>query len=273
MNKLIFSEGGQPVCLDDLKTLQENSFSSMNTLMEALGCGTHAFLLNNIDVQNAHFTTDEKTGFTLKSGTLVVGGEFFSWEDTELAISDGNTPIYLCIKETDCDLRTFEDGQIRNCLVKKEIYASLDKTGSTMAYNIYELKTLFDLLKSKLNLTVDRNWKDLKVTLKNGYTGTVQYQELEYSYRFRFNLKSTATSWDDGDGVLFMYDPQEWIVDEFVSPEFMTGGDDMYAVKVTKILVYGERAILDGEKMDFSDTIYDPMSCSVNTIVDIPKVK
>ena len=46
MNKMLFSEGGQPLYIDDLKTLQENPTYQMSALLQALGANTSAFLLD-----------------------------------------------------------------------------------------------------------------------------------------------------------------------------------------------------------------------------------
>ena len=47
MNRLLFSEGGQPVCLDDLKLLQDNEQESIKLLLSAL-VDTKVFLLDKI---------------------------------------------------------------------------------------------------------------------------------------------------------------------------------------------------------------------------------
>lgn len=51
MNKLIFSEGGQPVCLDDLKTLQDMIVGTIKPLLLALS-KTNVFILDDYDFIN-----------------------------------------------------------------------------------------------------------------------------------------------------------------------------------------------------------------------------
>lgn len=99
MNKLIFSEGGQPVCLDDLKTLQDMIVETIKPLLLAL-VKTNVFILDDCDFRNPEFDTEKmQTKFILSAGTLVVDGDFLSWPDTPLAIDDWNQPIYMCQKQ------------------------------------------------------------------------------------------------------------------------------------------------------------------------------
>lgn len=100
MNKLIFSEGGQPVCLDDLKTLQDMIVETIKPLLLAL-VKTNVFILDDYDIRNPEFDTEKmQTKFILSAGTLVVDGDFLSWPDTPLAIDDWNQPIYICVSKT-----------------------------------------------------------------------------------------------------------------------------------------------------------------------------
>lgn len=116
MNKLIFSEGGQPVCLDDLKTLQDMIVETIKPLLLAL-VKTNVFILDDYDFRNSEIDTEKmQTKFILSAGTLVVDGDFLSWPDTPLAIDDWNQPIYICVKNKEEDVRTFEDGKIEIAL-------------------------------------------------------------------------------------------------------------------------------------------------------------
>lgn len=71
------------------------------------------------------------------------------------------------------DVRTFEDGQSRNCTQSKEVYVSTDSTGADQAYNLYNLHPLLDLLSSALGLgSIKENAKvtflmDIRVRLKS----------------------------------------------------------------------------------------------------------
>ena len=75
MNKLIFSEGGQPVCLDDLKTLQDMIVETIKPLLLAL-VKTNVFILDDYDFRNSEIDTEKmQTKFILSAGTLVVDGD------------------------------------------------------------------------------------------------------------------------------------------------------------------------------------------------------
>lgn len=273
MNRLVFSEGGQPVCLDDLKLLQDNEQNDIKTIFLALS-DSKAFLLSKMNVENLEVVNGSKTGFTLKSGSIVIDGEFFSWQDTRLVIDDWNQPIYLCVRESESDNRTFEDGQDRMCILQKSVYASISNEGASSYYNIYDLPMFTDLLKTKLNVAVDNNWKNMDVTFSNGYSGTVQYQELQYYYKVRINVKSSSRSWtSSSDQTVFIFDSEKYpnAITECASTSFMTGGDTMYRVKEAHLLIYGERCILSSETIDFSMDTYSPGDCYINVIFDVPK--
>lgn len=200
MNKLIFSEGGQPVCLDDLKTLQDMIVETIKPLLLAL-VKTNVFILDDYDFRNSEIDTEKmQTKFILSAGTLVVDGDFLSWPDTPLAIDNWNQPIYICVKNKEEDVRTFEDGQNRNCTQSKEVYASTDSTGADQAYNLYNLHPLLDLLSSALGLGSIK--ENAKITFFNGYSGTVKVNEADNERQLTINIKTSAKSWDTSDGAI-----------------------------------------------------------------------
>ena len=202
MNKLIFSEGGQPVCLDDLKTIQDLIVGTIKPLLLALA-KTNVFILDDVDFRNSEFDTEKmQTKFILSAGTLVVDGDFLSWPDTPLAIDDWDQPIYICVKNKEEDFRTFEDGQSRNCTQSKEVYASTDSTGADQAYNLYNLHSLLDLLSSALGLgTVKEN---ANIVFFNGYSGTVKINEADNGTekQISINISSSLKTWDTSDGAI-----------------------------------------------------------------------
>lgn len=208
MNKLIFSEGGQPVCLDDLKTLQDMIVETIKPLLLAL-VKTNVFILDDYDFRNSEIDTEKmQTKFILSAGTLVVDGDFLSWPDTPLAIDNWNQPIYICVKNKEEDVRTFEDGQNRNCTQSKEVYVSTDSTGADQAYNLYNLHPLLDLLSSALGLGSIK--ENANVTFFNGYSGMVKVNEADNERQLTINIKTSAKSWDTSEapmakGMLFVF--------------------------------------------------------------------
>lgn len=264
MNKLKFNEGGQPVYLDDLRLLQENDAKTLQTLVTALGNGTSAFLLSKTEA--ADVEADESgTTFTLKGGTLVVDGEFLEWEDTSLKISDWNDPIYLCVKETETDVRTFEDGQERACSTAKSVTVTTDNTGATESYNIYELKTLGELLKSVIGYT-EYAWKSVNVTWKNGYTGTVRYQDKPESYRVW--IKATSTSTTTGSGTPWLFYTEETFLQYYVSDRkaFVRteNGVESFTVHAFEGCTYADISL------PFDD-VKNPSCLDIDIIFEIPK--
>ena len=151
MNRLKLNEGGQPVHLDDLETLQDNDKRSMRLLLDALTGGAEAFLLKRPEKGLWMGDYDEGNGsYTLKGGTLVVDGEFLEWPETRVVTLTAESPTYLCVRETETDSRTFEDGQQRNCMVTKEVYATGDPTGAEKSYELDSLPVLADLMKAAI---------------------------------------------------------------------------------------------------------------------------
>lgn len=268
MNRLLFSEGGQPVCLDDLKLLQDNEQESIKLLLSAL-VDTKVFLLDKIKMDLPKKSEDGRVYFTVKAGTLVVDGELLSWNDTKFSTADIAIPKYLCVRDIETDSRIFEDGQSRACVKAKEAYFSLSNEGASLSYNMLQLPVFADLLKKKLNIAVDKNWKDIAVTWNNGYTGSFQCQDLGNYYKCRISIKSSLRSWDKGEGAVgFITDNN---IPRFVSPMFLTGGDDDTTMSEFYLVNNIEHLMLRGNGVDFSNDIYSPAMCPINTIFDIPK--
>lgn len=268
MNRLLFSEGGQPVCLDDLKLLQDNEQEGIKLLLSAL-VDTKVFLLDKIKMDLPKRSEDGRVYFTVKAGTLVVDGELLSWNDTKFSTADIARPKYLCVRDIETDSRIFEDGQSRACVKAKEAYVSLSNEGASLSYNMLQLPVFADLLKTKLNIAVDKNWKDIAVTWNNGYTGSFQCQDLGNYYKCRISIKSSLRSWDKGEGVVgFITDNN---IPRFVSPMFLTGGDDDTTMSEFYLVNNIEHLALRGNGVDFSNDIYSPAMCPINTIFDIPK--
>ena len=268
MNRLLFSEGGQPVCLDDLKLLQDNEQEGIKLLLSAL-VDTKVFLLDKIKMDLPKRSEDGRVYFTVKAGTLVVDGELLSWNDTKFSTADIAGPRYLCVRDIETDSRIFEDGQSRACVKAKEAYVSLSNEGASLSYDILQLPVFADLLKTKLNIAVDKNWKDIAVTWNNGYTGSFQYQDLGNYYKCRISIKSSLRSWGETGEIVGCIDDNN--IPRFVSQMFLTGGDDDTTMSEFYLVNNIENLMLRGNGVDFSNDIYSPAMCPINTIFDIPK--
>ena len=128
MNRLKFNEGGQPVYVDDLETLQENDTAGIKRLLETLTGGVKAYLLADIKAEIVSVDVDKSTTTgKFYGGTAVVNGEFVAWDDVTLVLQSWDDPIYLCIKREETDNRVFEDGQTRACAVETKGYLSTQR--------------------------------------------------------------------------------------------------------------------------------------------------
>lgn len=133
MNKLKFNEGGQPVYLDDLRLLQGNDMAATRWLLNTLGATTFVGEEPVVD-------TNADGSYTVEGGTAWVKAELLQWDDTDFSSSEWTGTVWLCIKETDTDTRTFEDGQDRACATEKSAYLSVDNTGVSESYNLMYMK-------------------------------------------------------------------------------------------------------------------------------------
>lgn len=267
MNRIKFNEGGQPVYLDDLQLLQENDISAMKELLKALGNGHNAFLLHELQTEDLIFDeTLQKTVLFVKSGTLVLDGEFLTWPETKLQVDDWETPIYLCIRTSDMDTRQFEDGQNRNCRTCKEAYLSVDHSGVNEFYSIYDIPRFQNLVKDMIGYKNTETWQMIKVEFCNYYTGTVRFKEQTECYRVWVDIKSTSYETINGSLVLFNTDKT-----------FL-----QYFRSSTEAFVRTENSVSSGQLYGFEGTVYldlqlpvddatRPSDVPVKIVFEIPK--
>ena len=126
MIKLQFHEGGQPINLDDLQALQENSLALFKALTDTLSGQTPVFLLKKPEV-SAKILTKDKAAYVVSGGSMIVDGDILSWPETDLQVNVGNKPVYACVRDFESDPRVFADGQTKHCRVGKSVYLSLTK--------------------------------------------------------------------------------------------------------------------------------------------------
>ena len=95
MNKILFSEGGQPLYIDDIKTLQENPANQMSALLQALGANTSVFLLDRFQGELKKIDQSAATTtFQTKKNWLVLDGVIHEIKEQLLLHTVGMT---LCM--------------------------------------------------------------------------------------------------------------------------------------------------------------------------------
>lgn len=193
--------------LEDLELLQANDMASMAMLLETLTGGESAYLLQETEmsVEKVDIETNETT-FKIQGGAAMVNGELVEWAETTVTVATWNDPLYLCVRRSEEDSRTFEDGQTRSCQTKTEGYMSVDNSGAAESYLVWDLPVMSKLMRKALGLSDEGSYKQLKVTFRNGYTGTVAYKELADTYRYKIDIRSSTTTAISGSVGLFYAD-------------------------------------------------------------------
>ena len=183
MIKLQFHEGGQPISLDDLQVLQDNSLALFKVLTDTLSGQTPVSLLKKPEV-SAKILTKDKAAYVVSAGSMIVDGDILSWPETDLQVNVGNRPVYACVRD-----------------VGKSVYLSLTKEGVSKAYNIFDLPVFADLLGKVLGIgKQDKEWTKLEILeFGNGYSGEIHYKEIDGSYFFNVDLTSNNDAWNRTD--------------------------------------------------------------------------
>lgn len=224
MNKILFSEGGQPLYIDDIKTLQENPANQMSALLQALGANTSVFLLDRFQGELKKIDQSAATTtFQTKKNWLVLDGVIHEIKETTLVAHSWNDPLYVGVRKSNSDVRTFEDGQEHACRETAEAFLSFEKTEG--AFNVFELKTLFDLIGPKMKVE-SQEWKEEDDAFShpvNGYHGTIRKKRGPGFLIKKISLESDNTEWTDGPGVVFKYPTTRVPVPPIFSESFLVG--------------------------------------------------
>lgn len=139
MNRLLFSEGGQPVGLDDLQELQlriENLFDGFLGLLRGLKINS-AFL--------SPYTVRSSAGdkFIISAGRIFFydgyAPIFCDFDGGSFDKEEGVDTVYVCIDKSDRDERLFKDGKNRPCRSFYSARLSVTPSGSFKNYDIFEL--------------------------------------------------------------------------------------------------------------------------------------
>lgn len=264
MNRLKFNEGGQPIYLDDLETLQANSLTDVATLAKALATDNETFLLRPLQME--HKEDDSVAGtmvYTVKAGSAMIKGEIVSWEETEVSLSLATDPVYLCVKRTESDSRTFEDGQTRACATNAEAWIATSVSGVQEYYNMLELPNMVTLLRTQLSITDEPAWRDLNVIPLNGYSGTVAVQELTDAYRYKIDISSSDFTTLTGSVQLF------YIKDT----DYLPGSQGHVLITPTTAFVATDNGVTDFKLRCWEQTMYADVTLPFDNVTsagDLP---
>lgn len=279
MNKLLFNEGGQPVFLDDLKTLQESPQEQFSMLLAVLGSNEEIFLMNAMT--GKLISVDETTGkstFKTERNRIAKEGVIYEIPETTIVVDSFYDPLYVGFKTTESDRRNFNDGQEHACLAVREAFLSTTKLDDSMQ-NVWSLKTMWSLMAPLVKAnTASESYKNIRVEFRNGYSGIVQYKDVGDAYRIRIDIKSENAEWDTGGipsadpltSLLSFTDQDFPYSDRTFYADIVIGvGGDTSARAGHASLVNRENTLwLEGVSgMDFNT----PSNCPVKTIFEIPK--
>ena len=124
MNKLIFSEGGQPVCLEDLKMLQDNMIELIMSVYPITSGGGRDWDDGNLNVKDLpiYATARHINGSadsnceTVQAHKLIANNTVYDVPETTISESDTDTysgrisDCYYVLHEETVEAREFEDG-------------------------------------------------------------------------------------------------------------------------------------------------------------------
>lgn len=194
MNRLLISEGGQPVVLEDLKLLQDNSQTLLDQLIRLLTGGVAAFLTAPVSVTTVGAAAGSTT-FKVAEGVIYYEGGFYQFAGEDIEVRDGYA-INVCLRHTETDMRTFEDEQKRACRETISAYLSPVMDGAYKSFRLEDLSTFNELLRLNVG-NVSGVWTPLQVVYGNGYQGIFKFRQLEGDVEFSIDVVSSQNGWPD----------------------------------------------------------------------------
>lgn len=294
MNKVLFNNGGQPVYLDDLETIQGLASDVLPGVLKQLvrsaipayGFWTSGAVLGNLVPLGSvspsakgffitPYCTISRNDDTKKvvldffeGGYVCIGNELLEYAATKIEVAYGS-PFYVIVKK-DYETRILDNGEVAAC--KEHKYAVISKDPSESdCYSSAELCSLADAIYNIVSARrkiVEEKWTKLSVSFMNGYYGTVEYRETTDSYRYKINIASGDTTEKTGD--IDLFDTLGKWPGGFrntVSCLFGAGGDDQASASMIFFSQDGVAVLHPLVKPD----LWNPANCPVNVIFEIPK--
>lgn len=194
MNELLTHEGGQPLFLDDLRLIQDNGASMLRLLLKGLTGKDGGYLLEPYSPEVE--TENGVTTYRMSGNAVVHEGRILPFDGGSWTSADGG--MYVCVKITPADYRTFADGQQRACQERREAYLSSDVTGADWFGDVTELRSLPELMSRQTGQESETfDWIEIPaalVTFKNGYDGTLKYSR-EAPLRMKIDVRTSQKQW------------------------------------------------------------------------------
>lgn len=190
--------------LDDLELIQENGLGMVRLLLKGLTGVDGGYLLRPCEVTVA--ASSGVTTYTMGENALVYEGRILVLDGGEW--DSEHSPMYVCVRRGQTDVRTFGNGEQHACREAVEAYLSNDPEGAEWHGQVDLLRSLPELLAREQGAESETfDWveiQDGQVTMKNGYHGTLKYSR-ETPLRLKIDVKTEAKDWDsnvDDRGVI-----------------------------------------------------------------------
>ncbi len=213
MNKVIFSEGGQPIYLDDLDDLQKYAAQHIDLILEALGVDTEAsiYFVKKPTLQRDGTAATFSDGIIWHSehGLIRLAGA----EDLELGDA-GNA--WIRITQTSGTPRLFEDGQQHD--TRSTVTAQIVNTYTGDEYPYFAIEDMFSQLAELID-TRQSMFTEIQTVWANGYDGIVEYKNIFGGKRYHIRATSVNDVWEENIDRLIGTAP---FGERIVTPRFMT---------------------------------------------------
>lgn len=215
MNKVLFNEGGQPVFLDDLSSIQDYCSETAKMILSSLG----------VDIDSVFFV--KKPSIT-RNGTLATFTPGVIWvkeyglvplkeaTDIDLGVT-GKAFVQLDVSKT--TNHDFADGISRP--TRLTVSARIVSMEAGSDYVFFGIGDMMSELASLIDITNKTNYQSVEVEWVNGYSGIVEVKAIYGGVRYHVKAKSSSVSeWADSTKTICYgsFIPS-------VSTMFMTGGD------------------------------------------------
>ena len=163
MNKIKFNQGGQPIYLDDLQLLQDNTTQNLQYLLTALvGKNQEPYLLYPYTFTGEVISEEEYIAeLTIHANAIVIGGEIIPFPEKTFLnteIDPENGEFYIIIQRQDTNTQTHEDGQDKPTRTTATATLTTQPDGAAEAYPMPQ-NSLIELIGKQFGLKLNENQK------------------------------------------------------------------------------------------------------------------